>query len=366
MAVSLIDLFARSRFRQTRIPSADKEEEARRCEQKERFAVAMIGLVLQHDASFREHFLKNICGMESDSTDDSWDIAVEPANWGDLVMEQRGGGRPRQLLVVEFKIEAELAAHQTPGLAEFVQPGVDQCEGYGRAISRYANEKNWPLVKYVTVQKAEKKKHTRPLNDPATSRPPIECFESNWNAFVRPEESKLEGDLYDCLAGFNLPIFTSRKMKKTTLAAAATKPFALLKSVLAMVEVSCESDLLEMGQESFGLNLRSEDFPVLANKTASNRPIFGWFGYESDQSDPRLSVWLYSHEPDNTLAFCAGVDGGNEKTKHRHDGKCVNIYLSGEDSTGDLEWFVAVLMQLKDKATQSAVAAAAKKQNIRE
>jgi hypothetical protein len=80
---SLYALYKQGRFRR----SGSEEKEAQ--EQKERFAVAMLAFVREHDLEFRKDFLEQVC--ERTHADDAKDFRVELEipNCGDLVLRKR-------------------------------------------------------------------------------------------------------------------------------------------------------------------------------------------------------------------------------------------------------------------------------------
>src|SRR5256885_16925865 len=85
-------------------------------EQRERFAVGMIGFSVEHDAEFRARFLERVCGLKDQSRTEGWEVFIEPENWGDLILEHPAS---RLFLVIEFKIGANLEERQNPSMPRF-------------------------------------------------------------------------------------------------------------------------------------------------------------------------------------------------------------------------------------------------------
>src|SRR5437016_3644591 len=117
MSATFTTLFERSRYSGCgRRFGLDEEARKEHMDQQERFAVGMIGFVLDHDSNFKQHFLEKIWGFNDLPQPADWEVQVEPENWGDLVLTH---GFSNSLLVVEFKIGAELEPHQNPSCSEF-------------------------------------------------------------------------------------------------------------------------------------------------------------------------------------------------------------------------------------------------------
>ena len=84
---------------------AESDEPQRRHEERQRFAVSAIAFCIKRDSSFRRHFLKVVADSENA---DICEVDVEPKRWGDLLL------RGKDIIVLEFKLQALLAEHQRP------------------------------------------------------------------------------------------------------------------------------------------------------------------------------------------------------------------------------------------------------------
>jgi hypothetical protein len=116
---SLYALYKQGRFRR----SGSEQKEAQ--EQKERFAVAMLAFVLEHDLEFRKDFLEQVC--ERTHADDAKDFRVELEipNCGDLVLRKRDNSEGRAF---EIKVGAPVQDwNQNPRKRRFFTSGY----GYG-------------------------------------------------------------------------------------------------------------------------------------------------------------------------------------------------------------------------------------------
>ena len=229
MRATFTTLYERGRY-SSRGRQLDLDDDARkqRTEQQERFAVSMIRFALEHDADFKTHFLDKICDLNDSSAVDDWEVLVEPENWGDLVLKNR---RLSSLTVAEFKILAELRAHQDPTNPGFISESRDGVpSGYGWEIDRFAKKEKWDHLRYVTVEKESSWSKCDKRNENLC------CVPAEWKQLLRAnscEESKLETDVYDCLARFGVHIFLARSMINMKLGSEATKPLSLLIGVLA-------------------------------------------------------------------------------------------------------------------------------------
>jgi hypothetical protein len=318
-------------------------------EQQERFAVGMIGLALSLDREFRAHFLHNICELKDWAAADGWEVLVEPGNWGDLVLEHRVSS---SLVVAEFKIDSRLNEHQNPSKRQFtLPPRAGRCAGYGWEIVKNAQREKWTNLRYLTVEKRASWSRIR------EEHCDLRCIHGEWRQFLRKdvsEESRLETEVYDCLAQFGVPVFTWRRMRHMKLAAHATEPLALLIGVLARFGADFRPKLLDVGQTGadLGVNIPVKDFPNIARVVEPDGDIAGWFGYQSNPPGPRLSVEFYCYSPAGIKAGprdriqAALRKAGFQEDEFGDNGYCVVVSRKAEDSAGDAEWFTGVLNAL--------------------
>ena len=355
MSATFATLFERSRYSGRRWWGLDEDDSAREqgMKQQERFAVSMIGLALEHDPKFLAHLLERVCGLKGLSGAHGWEVFVEPQNWGDLVLKHRASS---SFVVVEFKIEANLEEHQNPSTKRFFLPTrTGECAGYGREIAQIASRENWRQLRYVTVEKrASWSKVSREDHN-------LECVHSEWKQFLREdvkEESKLEADVYDCLARFGVAIFFARRMKEMKIAAQATQPLAILIRVLAKFGVNFRPKLLNnVNTEALGFEIHSKDFPKFAKNIEAEEHPAGWFGYESDAPfGPRLSIWFSCYDTNTGQIKPAARERIKKalqavpikERQFRDDGASLNVFCKAEDSPGDLEWFTKVLTAIDE------------------
>ncbi len=144
-AGSFSSLYRRSRY--ARIEPLQNGESEQAQERKELFAVAAVAFTMEHEADFKRHFLKEICGVNDTGDADDYKISLQPHDF-DLVLLK--DGEKSEAIVVEFKVGAPLEKKQDfRNKKEFeLSP-----QGYGYQIqddkegkySKYAN------LKYVIL-----------------------------------------------------------------------------------------------------------------------------------------------------------------------------------------------------------------------
>ncbi|MGH8163310.1 MAG: hypothetical protein ACREP1_03130, partial [Rhodanobacteraceae bacterium] len=131
---SLYTLYKQGRFRE----HGAVADSLAQMEQVERFAVAMLGYVLGHDAPFLKKFLEEVCELPGAIADQSAKIKIEITGCGDLGIVDGD-----QAVYLEFKVKAPLEPHQDPRQEkEFWREG-----GYGSHIQ----ERRHQNVTFVVV-----------------------------------------------------------------------------------------------------------------------------------------------------------------------------------------------------------------------
>src|SRR5438876_11335356 len=132
-----LKLFARGRYVTSRSiakKESSSEDPQHDHEERERFAVAAIAFCIKRDSSFRRHFLKVVADSENA---DIYEVDIEPKRWGDLVL------KGKDVVVLEFKLQALLAEHQDPNASRFVS------SGYGLEIREEFGDRR--KVLYIVV-----------------------------------------------------------------------------------------------------------------------------------------------------------------------------------------------------------------------
>jgi hypothetical protein len=178
--------------------------------QSERFGVAILGFCLKHDASFRAHFLKRVCGADEvpDLLDQNFKISVDPYAWADVLLESE-----RHVIVVECKVDAGLAEKQNPSSEAF--SGRD---GYGRKfVAQYSTKAGRSKALHYVVLMKYRLRFRERIKRGVLGR--IRCLSETWGDLVRDEEppSELERDLCDSLGSLGYAAFQFMKTRKTTI-----------------------------------------------------------------------------------------------------------------------------------------------------
>lgn len=259
---------------------AESDEPQRRHEERQRFAVSAIAFCIKRDSSFRRHFLKVVADSENA---DICEVDVEPKRWGDLLL------RGKDIIVLEFKLQALLAEHQDPNTGRFVS------DGYGLEIRKEFGDRR--KVLYIVVGKDVPSGRTK--NDiPFRGLP--------WSAFLIKDrkETPIERDLFDCLGVLGAPVFLSRRMKKkapTKEAIGALEVYQLLERAAGKIRTGAATS----GGDHIGLDLSStgampkSQHKILKDVVQPRGRSLGWIGYEPREEFEKqlcLSVWFYSSQ----------------------------------------------------------------------
>jgi len=106
---SLYALYKQGRFRRAGLEGTDAG-----IQQIERFAVAMLAFVLEHDVNFRRHFLERLCGPRHSSDAENLDIELEFRDI-DLVLSKKDDSRG---FAFEFKVGGDKQWNQIPRIRD--------------------------------------------------------------------------------------------------------------------------------------------------------------------------------------------------------------------------------------------------------
>lgn len=288
-----LKLFSRGRYVTTRsiarneAGSGDRErqgaERQRKHAERERFAVAAIAFCYQHDPQFRDLFLKVVANLKPNEIET---INVEAERWGDLVLEG-----DRDVVVLEFKLQALLGEHQDPNSKGRLFTKV----GYGSEIIKKYGATGKRL-RYVVIGK----------DGSAGRKDNLEYHLIPWVEFLRRtgRESSLERDLFDCLGILGAPIFLSRHMNKkapTKEANGALEVYQLLERAAGNVRTGAAtsgSDHIGLDLSSTGVTPKSQHKNLIDAVEPRGRTL-GWIGYEPREEFEQqlcLSVWFYSSQ----------------------------------------------------------------------
>jgi hypothetical protein len=317
--------------------------EERRMEQWERFGVASLGSVLQHDCEFRSHFLERVCGWTGPGSATDFEVLLEVTNCGDLVLAAPTLGI---VFVIECKIGAPLQPNQFPGTG-IPERDVFFDSGYGAGI-----RKEFPLFKQRTYIVLHQSGH--PIANPRPGE--LLCMARPWSALLGSlTASSLAKDLFDSLAQFGVRCFghmTTQNMKLSDAALNACRINSLLKNAAEVAGWRDSSEEMELeGTDSgyIGRAISCKGAPqdwvdFIAPTDAQPKDHLTWFGYQ----DGSRSVGFYC-----SLRKIARVRTALEKYagtlgKVNVDRDYVWIEADESQTLGDQEWFVEIYHRLRN------------------
>jgi hypothetical protein len=280
---SFYSLFRRSRY----ICGQDHEQAASsRQNRRELYAVAAVAFVIKYAEDFRLHFLSTVCGIELQGGDVPT-FEVQPFDHSDFAIKEKAG---RWLVVVEFKVGANLEEKQNPGKAKsFFAPN-----GYGQLILKESAYRGFERKVYVVVNDAK-------YFDDATQRG-LECKSRTWSdlAFPAAMQTDLWGDLLHSLGDLGVAAFQLRKLKNMNNAQYTTQAVAMHQTLTAIGSKkrfgpSGKLDINMEGEDAwYGRNIpldRLVDHIFL--HAIAGVESSGWFGYQAGPNHWELAIWIY-------------------------------------------------------------------------
>ena len=338
MTSRFLQMFKRGRYVSGRTWSADEavqgDDSARRKEreERERFSVAAIAFCIEHDASFKRHFLHAVAHL---SPEDVTKVTLEPQQYADLVLEG-----PRHVLVLEFKLGAPLQDHQSPETRTFWETG------YGAKIrKRFPSEKK--ELRYIVIGK-----DFEPCDVGG-----LQCTAIPWTKLLMPSdqerESSIERDLYDCLGHLGATVFLNRHMtnyKLATEANGAMTVFSVLYHLL--LRNGIPTGKYDGNMNSIGLTFQQgkDGGGALYNKLVETiqpeTKDLGWLGYEKGEDEKGcLSVYFHANSKTlpSLLARLQAAEGIDCTTEVEEGSMKIVSYLPCDKSANDLEWFEKIL-----------------------
>ncbi len=344
-SVSLSSLYRRSRYE--RIEPLENGEGKQAQERKELFAVAAVAFTMKHEADFKRHFLKEVCGVNDTGNADDYKILLQPHDF-DLALLK--ATEKSEAIVVEFKVGADLEPKQDFRKKEFeLSP-----QGYGYQIqddkegkySKYAN------LKYVILLPKE---NQGSLSENSVRVGRIQCHSRTWSRLLYAgQEPPLVEELLNWL-GQNVSEMKSR-IYKNMKNVQSTKAAAEMCGILSCVSEKLLNQkrpkirwTMDESDYSFGVDIpkESDGFDGIRKQKNPRWPL-GWFGYCKRQgNEPRLEVWIYigSNVAKELAEWIKRRLGDTAEVKADPDS---NIVIScSQPRDGDMEWFESVLRKLK-------------------
>lgn len=325
-------MFKRGRYVSLRSLAAAEAGEAKGNagrQERERFSVAAIAFCIEHDASFKRHFLHGVAGL---SPEDVTKVTVEPHHCADLLLEGA-----RHVLVLEFKLGALLQDKQSPESRIFTEVG------YGAKIRDLFTSPGKEL-RYVVI--GDKDFKPRDLDG-------LQCSSIPWLKLLMPsdEESSIEKDLYDCLGHLGAPVFLCRQMKNRKLATEAKGAMTVFGTLQHLLESEgIPMHRYDSNVNAIGLSFRNSSatpgtlHSKLVETVQSVGKDLGWLGYETGEDGKGcISVYFYANSetaPEVRRRLDAAKGVGRTMMG---DPTTIISYLPCDESVDDLEWFVKVL-----------------------
>ena len=338
---SFYQLFRRSRY--SAMEPAVPAERRSNHEQKEVFAVAALAFTLRHEQDFLTHLLEKVCGLQVEDAE-KCDIRCQDGHKSDLAIVWPG----QRVIVVEAKIGASLKAKQNPmNSAFYAKP-----DGYGFQIKcDYQEEKEKFYV--VLAKDVPASPHTGGTKGQS---PTFLGFHQWGELEIEGSQSELVSDLLDSLGCLGIPELHLRSFMKKELGAqtqSAVEMFKLLEGLADYFRIPRGKSRWEIddpeGVSYFGVKIPfGGRFKKLSQKVGKSEKIIGWFGYESRNGKPLLSVWFYpGDEKQKQLAekFVARATQLPVATLP-DSGRAFYITPAASTEKGDVIWFQDFLDRL--------------------
>ena len=308
--------------------------------QVERFAVAMLAFVLQHEPGFKRAFLQQVCGRVQDENQDAFSVELEVADCGDLVLRRNDD----EVFVLEFKVDAPLSKKQDPR-----EEGAFFKEGYGAGI-----EKKYPgNCTYIVVQNEaadfSNVTETTPSFHGKSWRHILECVPKH-------PKTPLVHDLFHSLGSLGIPAFINMNIKNKTPGRGtntldAVYMLAILEAVAGYVGRTTMKlvPYLEANGGCIEKHFRptgdkEEKWRMLIQPTGSS---YGTIGYAHYGEERRIEVWLFCGNKDAAREVTAILTKRfSDATVEDRGENMVAIALAVEKSTDDEQWFRSVFDSL--------------------
>lgn len=356
-------LFKRGKYFHGRSPVSDEEQskpeidnQKRKMEEKERFAVAAIAFCLRHSMVFRAHFFEKVCRLNSDEklNDNDFRIEVEENNWADLRLHNAG-----ITYVIEFKIGADLQPKQNPTESEFWDK---EKSGYGyemvkNGTGRYTilgYKPNLALDKNPTVKVHEKE---------------IICRQCQWSVLsggLDWSKHSIISDLFICLGNLGVEHFEFMNAKELQIKQPlddAVRALLIFDAIQKHFKLKGEYDFPPTVEDSswylgFNISPKGEFGRKLADATGNAQWPIAWFGYQESNDHKGKSeraVWLYCADREHAEKIRAKLKFDDLVTDFRtlkSDWRvpdCWDVTITSPigEIPKDCEWFQSVFDQLQ-------------------
>ena len=341
---SFFQLFKRGRYSR-RIEDEDDAGHNR----TELFTVAAIGFMLRHDAAFKRHFLKRICGLEGVVDLSDYRVECQPYHCSDLaILKEKSTA-----YIIEAKVGADLSEHQNPWEQKF------RIGGYGEQIR--TKFRDYPEKHYIVLQNApcvdDGKEDKHVVEE---GKDEIKCHSKTWeNLFRDIPESALSVDLQDSLGQFEISFLKSRKfknMKNAKLTSQIAGSYEGLRSLAMSIDITSAKIKFDVQFEEAGLCFFGVKIPKklprhreLTRLFRSDSSPIGWFGYVQDGKVPtgKLEVWFYFRSKAEMHKVKSFVKSKLGPIPIKGDEESLAIWPNAESKRSDFDWFSHVFEKLE-------------------
>lgn len=322
--------------------------ERRRADQAERYCVAAIGFCISYEPSFKRHLLSTLWEQgfhqKIPESCEAFTAQVEPRGWNlsaDLIFIAE-----RHVLVVEYKIDADLKDHQNPTKKCRFTDSEAAPKGYGVQLSRKKKQLSKDVYYVVVGKKVHEFKHCN-VNG-------IPCAFIEWSSLIFSQhEPPMVSDLYDCLGWLGVTEMTFRNMNENEKLAAdarsGAKAYQYLRRVCDEAGLKAhkigDNDIGWAENEySFGLAFSAKQDDRLSQLIRASGPQLGWIGYQKvkDEEGVSLDVLIYCDEKARSTIMRRLADKNPEEKDYG-----ILVSCTASASPGDVKWFASVFDALR-------------------
>jgi len=302
-------------YRQARASHDDGQSPKLPQQQRERVAVAMLGVVLRNDPLFLRNFVRIVCD-DVNSEGQLWDVVLEIPGCGDLAVVSKGSAS-----VLECKIDALLDPKQVPDSVGGYRDNIEQ---------RYSHI---PKRHYVVVQKLP--------SSESSNRGTYKTWHDVRDALIASPSSWTK-DLQQSLAQLNIPAFSygrTAHLKLSEHAVNAAQIFKLLENVADGTFAFKKTgwDVSDVDGYIGKVIRKSSNLAEAEQVIQPYSTELAWYGYEGE----KLSVWFYCGDT-GTMRVKAKLEElwpGLVIT----DESNVGVRISSQDAGADQRFFEKTL-----------------------
>ena len=330
--------------------------------------MAAVGFALKHDLQFRKNFLKRFAGIEEDEEGiKKYKLNLQAAHCADLELKNEDKGI---LVVIEFKVVADLEEHQNPWL-KGQKPDDENLpfwkvtgkgKGYGYQF-RQKNYDRFSSIYYITVQQNFDFQKNGGLHDDVCTKPRKTFFLKSraWETLLEPD-TNLEKDFVISLDELGIEELKDYRMKKTEIKNENLEAFFKGKNALELLSristklglrkdyarselITFCTELSDGDLRQLGVRLKEDKMKTLGEIRKNFKDAE--YGFYSENGQPfRAEVWFYGNEhakPKLRALIEEELKNSVLIQEIPHDKSGLRIIRSSEAFLKDFEWFCRVL-----------------------